>query len=201
MTNAEVNTRLHVSANEAPRPRDAEATRQALIAAGQQLFSREAYDQVGVRAIAAAAGVNQALLNRYFGSKAGLFRAVLDSLLRDLSWLGGERDDFGARVAAHLCAKDRAAIDPLLILFRSTAHPESAALVREVMDDAVVRPLAAWLGGARALERAAAIISLLLGVSVFRVMLAPDSAGGAGAGDYQALVARMLQSLVDGEGD
>jgi AcrR family transcriptional regulator len=59
------------------RPRDAAATRQLLVDAAQQLFSRDGYQATGVRSISDLAGVNVALINRYFGSKVGLYRASL----------------------------------------------------------------------------------------------------------------------------
>ena len=56
-----------------------EATRQAILEAARQLFGARAYEQVGLRDIAAAAGATAALVNRYFGTKEQLFREVLDS--------------------------------------------------------------------------------------------------------------------------
>src|ERR1700754_5126920 len=60
-----------------PRPRDAEATRQALLRAAQRRFGVLGYDRTTTRDVATDAGVNQALINRYFGGKEGLFHAVL----------------------------------------------------------------------------------------------------------------------------
>ena len=54
-----------------PRGRNAAATRQAILDSARWCFSRDGYDQVGVRDIAARAGADPALVNRYFGSKEG----------------------------------------------------------------------------------------------------------------------------------
>ncbi|MGW5715247.1 TetR family transcriptional regulator [Amycolatopsis sp. NPDC003865] len=60
----------------APR-RDAASTRTRLLSAAALLFARDGYASTSVRDIADAAGANVALINRYFGSKEGLFSACL----------------------------------------------------------------------------------------------------------------------------
>ncbi|WP_196814518.1 TetR/AcrR family transcriptional regulator [Nocardia sp. BMG111209] len=55
------------------RRRDAVATRQSLLVAAQTLMAERGVAGVSTREVAAAAGVNQALVYRYFGSKDELF--------------------------------------------------------------------------------------------------------------------------------
>src|ERR1035438_7531682 len=66
-----------------PDPR-AEDTRTAILRAAMAEFA--AFGEVGARtdAIARAAGVNKALLHYYFGSKEGLYSAVLDQVFTGL---------------------------------------------------------------------------------------------------------------------
>lgn len=52
-----------------PRQRDAEATREAILASARRAFALSGYDGAGVRDIAAGAGVTAMMVNRYFGSK------------------------------------------------------------------------------------------------------------------------------------
>lgn len=59
-----------------PRRRNREASRRALLDAGIALFSQQGYDAATTRAIAAHAGLNEQLITRYFGGKAGLLTAV-----------------------------------------------------------------------------------------------------------------------------
>jgi TetR/AcrR family transcriptional regulator len=61
----------------ATRVRDPEGTKRKILAAALQEFSAKGIDGARVDAIAARAGVNKQLLYYYFGSKDGLFRAVL----------------------------------------------------------------------------------------------------------------------------
>src|SRR5690606_33589660 len=53
--------------------RDAGATRKNLILAARRHFASVGYERATVRAIAADADVNPALINRYFGGKEQLF--------------------------------------------------------------------------------------------------------------------------------
>jgi AcrR family transcriptional regulator len=59
------------------RPRNAAITRAAILASARRAFVRAGYDGVGVREIAAGAGVTAMLVNRYFGSKEKLFAEVV----------------------------------------------------------------------------------------------------------------------------
>ncbi len=59
------------------RPRNAAATREAILAAATRRFTTQGYERAGVRDIAADAGVTAALVNRYFGSKERLFAEVI----------------------------------------------------------------------------------------------------------------------------
>jgi AcrR family transcriptional regulator len=60
------------------RRRDREATRDALLAAAIEVFAEHGYDAATTRAVASAAGVNEQLIQRYFGGKAGLLLAIIE---------------------------------------------------------------------------------------------------------------------------
>jgi AcrR family transcriptional regulator len=62
------------------RRRDADDTRRRLIQAATQLFSKMGYEATTTKLIAKRAGVNEALIQRYFDSKAGLLLAVYREL-------------------------------------------------------------------------------------------------------------------------
>ncbi len=66
----------------APRPeerqRDADRTRQQLLAAALDEFSAKGFSGARVQDIARRAGVNKQLINYYFGSKEGLYEALQD---------------------------------------------------------------------------------------------------------------------------
>jgi TetR/AcrR family transcriptional regulator len=58
------------------RQRDAERSRQALLAAALDEFAEHGYAGTRVAGIARRAGVNKQLINYYFGSKEGLYLAL-----------------------------------------------------------------------------------------------------------------------------
>ena len=64
-----------------PRPkRNAAETRNRLLQSARKLFAKASYGNVGIREIGAEAGVNPALISRYFGSKRNLFLEVASIL-------------------------------------------------------------------------------------------------------------------------
>jgi TetR/AcrR family transcriptional regulator len=66
------------------RRRDAAATREALLAAGAELFAERGYDGVPVAAIATRAGVNKAMINYHFGGKRKLYLAIVSATFGDI---------------------------------------------------------------------------------------------------------------------
>src|ERR1700753_1599099 len=61
----------------ARRPHDAEASRRALLDAASEVFDEVGYDRATTREIGERAGVDPALIARYFDSKEGLFIAAI----------------------------------------------------------------------------------------------------------------------------
>src|SRR2546422_4639511 len=66
------------------RRRDAAATRDALLAAGTELFAERGYDGVPVWAVAQKAGVNKAMINYHFGGKRKLYRAIVSATFGEM---------------------------------------------------------------------------------------------------------------------
>jgi TetR/AcrR family transcriptional regulator len=66
------------------RRRDPDATRDALLAAGTELFAESGYDGVPVSAIAQKARVNKAMINYHFGGKRQLYRAIVRTTFSEI---------------------------------------------------------------------------------------------------------------------
>ncbi len=183
-----------------PRTRNAAATRAAILAAARIAFTQEGYEHVGVREIGAAAGVDAALVIRYFGSKERLFAAVMAEQFDASSWFAGERATVGARLARYLLTKeaDTGAFDPLYLLLRSAPNPQAAALLRADMDVRFLRPLADWLGGADAPVRAELIVAYLIGIAMLREVVRSDLLAADDTERAIALVGPVLQGYIDG---
>jgi AcrR family transcriptional regulator len=62
------------------RRRDKEATKKTLLAAAVEVFARQGFDGATTKEVAARAGVNEGLIQRYFGGKAGLLQAIVGNM-------------------------------------------------------------------------------------------------------------------------
>ncbi len=58
---------------------DGDDTRQRILEAAAQVFAEKGYARATTRALARAAGVNEVTLFRHFGSKQGLFSAIVEA--------------------------------------------------------------------------------------------------------------------------
>ena len=175
---------------------DRAATRARLLASARRLFSRAGYGEVGVREIADGAGVNAALVNRYFGSKLALFAEAVGGSFTIGDLLVGDRATLGDRLARYLVRPRPTGFDPTLVLLRSASHPDAGPVLRSALAEQVTTPLADWLGGDGARERAGLVVAVLFGFT-----LARDVIGVSVLADRQPLVGHLgavLQRLIDG---
>ncbi len=62
------------------RRRDKEATKKDLIAAAVEVFAQRGFDGATTKEVALRAGVNEGLIQRYFGGKAGLLQAIVGNM-------------------------------------------------------------------------------------------------------------------------
>ena len=111
--------------------RDGVETREALLAAAAAEFAEKGYELASAREICRRAGVNSALLSRYFGSKEALYRLVAKRLFGDLgaplaALADGVADDASWRTAV------REWIDDMLFMTIPTERAQKlcAALFR-----------------------------------------------------------------------
>jgi AcrR family transcriptional regulator len=121
------------------RPGTSETREQIAVAARSQ-FAELGYERATFRAIAAAAGVDPALVVHFFGSKDELFRevmqlpaAVSDALVRIAE---APRDQLGRRLAELVVAALENPATKSVVLGRircASSHPDAAALVRETV--------------------------------------------------------------------
>jgi AcrR family transcriptional regulator len=68
----------------AGRPRSPAGTRDALLAAGTELFAEHGFDGVSVSAIALKAGVNKAMISYHFGGKRDLYATILAATFSEI---------------------------------------------------------------------------------------------------------------------
>jgi AcrR family transcriptional regulator len=160
-------SRSAAAAPGAPRRHDAQATRRALLDAASALFDERGYDGATVRDIGERAGVDPALIARYFGAKEGLYLAALEH---------GERPPLPAEPVAALAAmlgdseaRGQGPIPHAMV--STTLSDDVRERVTAILSRRVVEPLAAHLseqGAADAQLRAELLLALAAGISLTR---------------------------------
>lgn len=164
--------------NNARSPRlSAAESRAKILNAARIAFTRAGYDTVGVREIAAAAGVDPAMLPRLFGSKEALFREIADHAFSLEPAFVGPIEALGAEVARHLTQPidqnvDPDAFDEFAFLLRSVGSPVAAPILSAALQESFIRPLGERMSNSDAEARAALITAYVLGFAVLRVGLA-----------------------------
>jgi len=167
---------------------DAAVTRQAILAAARELFAAHGVDGVSIRQVAAAAGVNHALVHRYCGTKSDMVAEILLAEGAAMSAMGKPHAEAGESLAAFRDVLDYALTDgrtSLLLMLRAEIDglaPES------LLEGAPLRPLSllqTWLA-----ERGAATgadpqaLALVLGAAIMGFSaLQPMLTAGAGLDD------------------
>lgn len=156
------------------RPRDAAATRAAILQSARRIFASAGYDGAGVREIASGAGVTAMLVNRYFGSKERLFAEVVADVMAQPiilteDHLTSERaGDAMAEALVRITAAGGAPLDGFRIMSQSAASATAARIGREQIEAHHQRTLSAALPGPHAAERAAILLAIVAGIQVMR---------------------------------
>jgi AcrR family transcriptional regulator len=181
------------------RSRNAERTSTDILRAAATAFSHEGYSQAGIREIAATAGINPALVRRYFGSKEGLYSAALASTLNLDELVKAGHSGFGAHVAAHLCKDEERTFDSTSMMVLATADPRAKEITEELLEAQIIAPLAAWLGPPRAETRAALITVLCTGFVIYRHLLPLSPLKSANESQAAEWLGTALQAVVNGD--
>jgi AcrR family transcriptional regulator len=158
------------------RSRGREATERRILTEAARLFAEQGYRTVTVRAIAAAAGVNLALINRYYGSKLGLFDAVLTAG-RELPQLHDVPFEELPRHLAEYALRPRATGtgQSVYAAVRSAESPEVRELLRHRLENLLIAPLANRLPADDARSRAALCVAVLMGTGYVCRILDADA--------------------------
>jgi len=188
--------KINLPVDRPKRPRNAAATREAILRSALAAFSRHGYDGVGVREIAQMAGVTGVLVNRYFGSKEELFAATVEVVFADNKMFDSDSTTLAKRLAAKIMSKTEP-IDPLLLILRSAPTPRAAEILRESIARHIERPLKASLPGPKASERAAMILALVGGFQLFRKVIGSKALAHAGRASLSRHLRTTLQGLID----
>ena len=159
----------------APRPRNANATRQAILEAARERFCSDSYDDVGMRDVARDVGVDAALISRYFGSKEKLFyEAVKASGKPDLLFTE-EGESLSSVLAKHvLSRKGVNEIGALDIVVQSFGSPAASRVLNEFLEEDFIAPLVSKLTMVPK-RRAALVAAFLAGVGILKDVIKAET--------------------------
>ncbi|HEY1368113.1 MAG TPA: TetR family transcriptional regulator [Gaiellaceae bacterium] len=174
-------------------------TRAAIAAAARRQFAEVGYDRATIRSIAAAAGVDPALVIRFYGSKDALFRTVMDlppQVSETIVGLAeGPRETVGRRLAEVVVAALENPETRLVVLGRirsASSHAEAAALVRETVTRDVGR-LAAALTDDRPDTRAVLVGAQVVGIALARYVVQVEPLASLPAAEVLEYLAPTFQ--------
>jgi AcrR family transcriptional regulator len=173
-----------------------------VLSAARRLFAKNGYAQTSIRAIAAEADVNHALVVTYFGGKEALFMEAVGRFQIPQSALEGSVEDMGARIARAYVERweNMADDDPWLALVRSSfSHQGSYQLLRSELEAQQTVPLRQALGSAgEGPLRSAMVECLIAGMIMTRYIYRLEPAGSLPAQAFEAAFANSLQQAISG---
>ncbi len=173
-------------------------TRADVLAAARARFARAGYDNATIRAIAADAEVDPALVHHYFGTKRDLFReavafpvdadrlldAVTDATPRDAA-------EALARVFFEVWEDPQTRPQMLSVLRSAMTHDDAAVLLRTFVGRELLGPLASALGVDDPL-RITLAASQMIGIAVLRYVVRVEPLASS---DIDTIVQRVAPVL------
>lgn len=154
--------------------RSSEETKSEILARARERFAADGYERATIRAVAADAGIDPALVMRYFGSKERLFAAAcaFDLQLPDVRAV--PRDGVGAALARHFLERWEADETLTILLRTGVTNPAAAERMREVYASQLMPAAAAVAGDtaqAQVRVRAGLAATQVLGMALCRYVL------------------------------
>ncbi|MFI9626200.1 TetR/AcrR family transcriptional regulator [Streptomyces sp. NPDC052042] len=193
----------------AARRGTAARTRALLLDSARRRFAHDGYAATTVRDIADDAGVNVALINRYFQSKEGLFEACLKTVIDELVHEAGEVADLEqipeiiSGHTAGVLASDGPK-DALLLLLRSSGDERTEKLRTGLLRTFSERlaSAAGWRPDApdseQLLLRAQLVLSVAFGITVLRASRSLEPLASATEQDLGGPLTDVVDALLSG---
>ena len=179
-------------------------TRDAIAHAARRQFGELGYDRATVRGIAGEAGVDAALVVRFYGSKDALFREVMalpPTVAEAIAALAeGPRATIGRRLAEVIVGMLEDPRSRSIVLGRirsASTHEDAAALVRETVTRDLGKLVAA-LTDDEPETRAVLVGSQVVGLALARYVVRVEPLASLPAAEVVELMAPPFQHYLDG---
>lgn len=188
------------------RPAGVSDTRERILARARELFARNGIDNTSIRAVAAAAGVDSALVHHYFGTKQQLFAAAIALPVDPMTVIGPLREtpieELGLRLPSLLLSLwDSELGAGLIATLRSILAGADVSLARTFFREVVVVELAARVDNppGTGIIRAEFVATQLVGVVMARYILKLEPFASLPAEQIAKTIAPNLQRYLTGE--
>jgi AcrR family transcriptional regulator len=176
------------------------SSREKILDVARVAFPANGYAGTSLRGIARDAGVDPSLIVQYFGSKSGLFGAVVEwpfdasqITLQIGSVAVEEVGRFTARMFVSHWDRDEHRNPIISLIHAGLADPAAAAMLREFVTVSFTLPMVKRVGADRPDFRAALLASQLLGFGMCRYALAFEALASAEHEDLVAALGATLQ--------
>lgn len=189
-------------------------TSEAILAAARSQFADHGYAGATIRAIAAAAGVDPALVHHFYGTKEALFAAAMRMPIVPSVVLAqalasrpdGPRGEFMVQTALTLWESD-ALKDTFVGLLRSAVtSDQAAAMLREFIADSILGTIAQASGlnaaGGSPEEvqyRVAMVATQMLGLALTRLVLRLPMVARASVDELAATLGPTIERYLTGD--
>lgn len=180
-------------------------TRATILTAARASFADRGYAGTTIRAVAAAAEVDPALVHHYFGTKDDLFLAALEFPLDPREVLAGAfaggLDGAGERflaVVLEVWDDERTRLSLLALLRNGLTDERGTALLTGGLGRLILGPLGQHLPGDQARLRASLVASQVVGVIVSRYLLRLEPVASMPREQLVGAIAPTLQHYFTG---
>lgn len=194
---------MNSSARRGRRPGSPD-TRAMVLAAARESFAAAGFVGTTVRGVAAAAGVDAALVHHYFGSKHELFVAAvelpLDPRERLNAAISGDADGVGERLVRTVLGAwdDPELQERLIAVVRSSLAPDGERLLSEAFIPAFFAPVLLPLMPDHPEKRLTLIVSQVLGMLLSRYILSIEPIASLPSEEVVAAVGPTIQRYCTG---
>ncbi|OBH09194.1 TetR/AcrR family transcriptional regulator [Mycobacterium sp. E1747] len=151
--------------------RSSDQTKAAILAAARERFGAVGFQGATIRTIAADAGIDPAMVMRYYGSKDKLFAAAAEFDLRFPDVAAIDPAQVGHSMVRHFLERWEGDEALVILLRSSTTNGEAAQRMQEIFGSQIQPLVASFVPPPDADVRAGLIATQILGMALCRFVL------------------------------
>lgn len=181
-----------------------ERTASAILSAARRHFAETGFERTTIRAVAADAGIDPALVMQLYRTKERLFSAAARSDVDVHNLVEATVEDLPKASAEHLFSafEDPTRREHSEALLRSClTHPLAGEIVRDQVMAPTQAAVAETIGGNDAELRAAVLNACTLGVTIARYLIEDPVLANADRSDLERILVPALRALTEAQPD